>query len=53
MFINIYEKFAWKYMNIISKYDKIVCKYLNLLEFLIPAFRAFCKTAEVAYFFQH
>ena len=23
---------------------KIVCQYLNLMEFQIPAFRAFCKT---------
>ena len=28
--------------------EKIVCKYLNLLEFQIPAFRAFCKTAQQA-----
>ena len=33
-------------MKFISKYEKIVCKYLNWLEFQIPAFRAFCKTAE-------
>ena len=42
MFININEKFAAKYMRIISKYEKISAN-LNLLEFHIPAFRAFCK----------
>ena len=45
MFIDIYNKFSCKYMKFINKYKKIVCKFLNWLEFQIPAFRAFCKTA--------
>ena len=45
MFINIYDTFAWACMKIVSKYEKFVFKYLNLLDFQIPAFRAFCKTA--------
>ena len=44
MFINIYKKCACKYIKIISKCEKIVCKYL--LEFQIPAFRVFCRTAH-------
>ena len=32
-------------MKFINKYKKTVCKYLNWMEFQIPAFRAFCKTA--------
>ena len=36
-------------MKFISKYEKIVCKNLNWLEFQIPAFRAFCKTAYRTY----
>ena len=54
MNINIYQKCSCKYIKIISKYikiirkyEKIVSKYLNLLEFQIPAFRAFCKTGSM------
>ena len=46
MFIDIYNTFACKYIKFINKYKRTVCKYLNCLEFQIPAFRAFCKTAE-------
>ena len=45
MFIDIYNKFSCKFMKFINKYRKTVCKYLNWLEFQIPAFQAFCKTA--------
>ena len=45
MFIDIYNKFSCKFIKFINKYKKTVCKYLNWLEFQIPAFRAFCKTA--------
>ena len=45
MFIGIYNTFSCKYMKFIKKYEKTVSKYLSWLEFPIPAFRAFCKTA--------
>ena len=44
MFIYI-NKFSCKFMKFINKDKKTVCKYLNWLEFQIPAFRTFCKTA--------
>ena len=49
MFIDIYNTFSFKYMKFINKYKKTVCKYLNWLEFQIPAFRTFCKTALEAF----
>ena len=49
MFIDIYNTFSCKYMKFINKYKKTVCKYLNWLEFQIPAFQAFCKTALTSY----